>query len=212
MRFLVLVFALFPMVLSANTLRVIDGDTFVLDGQVIRVHGIDAPERGQRCRSGAGRWDCGAAATDYLLSLLSEHPVRCDALGEDGYDRKIARCYAGSIDVGGALVEQGLAWAFVRYSNDYVAAERRAAHRARGIWGAQNETPWDFRTRRWADAAQDAPDGCPIKGNISSNGNIYHAPWSRWYGRTRINLSKGERWFCNEAEAIAAGWRAPYVN
>jgi len=28
--------------------------------------------------------------------------------------------------------------------------------------------------------------------------------------RTRINKVKGERWFCTEAEALAAGWAAPF--
>jgi len=49
---------------------------------------------------------------------------------------------------------------------------------------------------------------CPIKGNISAKGEkIYHMPWSPAYAKTRINVSKGERWFCNEKEAVAAGWR-----
>jgi len=48
-------------------------------------------------------------------------------------------------------------------------------------------------------------------GNINSKGErIYHTPWgSRSYDRTEINSAKGERWFCDEAEAVAAGWRAP---
>ena len=50
--------------------------------------------------------------------------------------------------------------------------------------------------------------GCTIKGNISSKGErIYHLPGDQHYDRTKINLAKGERWFCSEAEAIAAGWR-----
>ncbi|MGE0284581.1 MAG: hypothetical protein AB7P20_28765 [Rhizobiaceae bacterium] len=36
------------------------------------------------------------------------------------------------------------------------------------------------------------------------------ANWSRHYAATRIDTSKGERWFCTEAEAKATGWRAPY--
>ena len=47
-----------------------------------------------------------------------------------------------------------------------------------------------------------------IKGNISGNGRIYHMPGQYDYARTRINTGKGERWFCSEAEARAAGWRA----
>jgi hypothetical protein len=51
--------------------------------------------------------------------------------------------------------------------------------------------------------------GCRIKGNISQNGRIYHVPGSSSYDQTQIDTSKGERWFCTEAEARAAGWRAP---
>ncbi len=51
--------------------------------------------------------------------------------------------------------------------------------------------------------------GCRVKGNISQNGKIYHLPGSPSYDQTKINESKGERWFCSEAEARAAGWRPP---
>jgi hypothetical protein len=57
-------------------------------------------------------------------------------------------------------------------------------------------------------AAPHSPD-CRIKGNISSSGRIYHVPGSRYYESTEIKESEGERWFCTEAEARAAGWRAP---
>lgn len=51
---------------------------------------------------------------------------------------------------------------------------------------------------------------CVIKGNINSDGEkIYHCPNDQWYSRTKINTSKGERWFCSEAEALTAGFRAP---
>lgn len=50
--------------------------------------------------------------------------------------------------------------------------------------------------------------GCDIKGNISLNGErIYHVPGQKYYGATRVRPQKGERWFCTEAEARAAGWR-----
>ena len=50
---------------------------------------------------------------------------------------------------------------------------------------------------------------CTIKGNISINtGNkIYHLPGMEDYESTVITLTKGERWFCTESEAIANGWR-----
>jgi hypothetical protein len=56
-----------------------------------------------------------------------------------------------------------------------------------------------------------APD-CLIKGNISSTGErIYHPPGCRFYAVTVIEPKRGERWFCSEAEAQAAGWRRTKV-
>lgn len=49
---------------------------------------------------------------------------------------------------------------------------------------------------------------CRIKGNISSSGEkIYHLPGCGSYDKTAIDESRGERWFCAEDEAVAAGWR-----
>ena len=51
--------------------------------------------------------------------------------------------------------------------------------------------------------------GCAIKGNVSKRGRIYHIPGSPQYEQTVVDESQGERWFCTEQEAQAAGWRAP---
>lgn len=49
---------------------------------------------------------------------------------------------------------------------------------------------------------------CNIKGNISSKKEkIYHVPGCASYKATVISLSEGERMFCTEKEAKAAGWR-----
>lgn len=53
---------------------------------------------------------------------------------------------------------------------------------------------------------------CVIKGNISqrTGEKIYHVPGGGYYDATRINPIAGERWFCSEAEARAAGWRRSF--
>jgi|LakMenEpi03Aug12_release.lakeMendotaPanAssembly.Ray.scaffolds.fasta_scaffold134658_4 hypothetical protein len=50
---------------------------------------------------------------------------------------------------------------------------------------------------------------CNIKGNISvsSGDRLYHVVGMEDYEGTIITPSKGEKWFCSESEAIAAGWR-----
>ena len=58
--------------------------------------------------------------------------------------------------------------------------------------------------------AEPAARSCSIKGNISRKGErVYHLPGSRDYDRTRIDVKTGERMFCTEDEAKAAGLRAP---
>lgn len=53
---------------------------------------------------------------------------------------------------------------------------------------------------------------CLIKGNVSSKGErIYHPPGCRHYKSTVIDAKRGERWFCSEQEAVAAGWRRTKV-
>lgn len=53
---------------------------------------------------------------------------------------------------------------------------------------------------------------CVIKGNVSTQGErIYHLPGQKYYDDTRISASHGERWFCSEEEARAAGWRRSRV-
>lgn len=53
---------------------------------------------------------------------------------------------------------------------------------------------------------------CVIKGNINGSGeHIYHMPGQAYYDKTVISSGKGERWFCSEADARAAGWRKAKV-
>ena len=200
--------------------RVLDGDTLEIGAQAIRVEGIDAPETGQDCTGpDGGAWDCGAAAEEALRTLVADG-VRCLGEGFDAYRRLIATCRSmgteddgaeAGRDVGAALVEAGLALAYVKYSERYVSEERRAREAGLGLWRGEFVPPWEWRRTRWREAGEAAPSpDCPIKGNVSSSGErIYHAPWSRSYGRTTVDESRGERWFCDEAEALAAGWRAP---
>ena len=206
-----------PAVASAEVVtgsaRLVDGDTLEVRGQIIRLHGIDAPETGQTCRDGSGRiYRCGEEAEAALRELTDGRPVTCTGDERDRYDRLIAICSAGDTELNSAMVRSGWAVAFRRFSDDYLEAELEAAKANRGIWRGGFTRPVEHRAYLWEEAASVRPDGCPIKGNISINSGerIYHAPWSRWYSRTRINEAKGERWFCTEAEAIAAGWRAPY--
>ncbi|EJZ17854.1 succinoglycan biosynthesis protein exoi (plasmid) [Rhizobium sp. Pop5] len=59
------------------------------------------------------------------------------------------------------------------------------------------------------NASGAAGQSCKIKGNISieTGERIFHVPGQRYYVQTKISPEYGERWFCSEFEAWAAGWR-----
>lgn len=53
---------------------------------------------------------------------------------------------------------------------------------------ATAQAPWEYRANRWQRAVAGAPDGCTLKGHISTKGErIYHAPWSSACGGTQID-------------------------
>lgn len=191
--------------------RVIDGDTLKIAGESIRLYGIDAPEMAQRCDGPKPLRKCGEFAADALIERLSGKTLTCVVEDVDKYKRLIATCNVEGADLSAWMVSEGYAMAYVKFSNRYVDEEAEARAKRKGLWQTTFEPPWKYRETRWEVAEQEAPNGCPIKGNISRSGErIYHTPWgSRHYKRTKISSSKGERWFCSEDEALEAGWRAP---
>ncbi|WP_233252458.1 thermonuclease family protein [Maritimibacter sp. 55A14] len=188
----------------------IDGDTIEIGATTIRLHGIDAPELAQTCTDAQGRaWSCGRWAKRQLAKRLRGAQVSCYGRERDRYGRLVAQCRAGEADLGRWLVLNGMATAYRKYSTAYVAQEAAAKRESRGLWAGQMVAPGAYRANRRQDRQADAAPqaDCRIKGNISGNGRLYHLPGSRWYGDTRIDTARGERWFCSEAEARAAGWR-----
>lgn len=124
------------------------------------------------------------AATDLMVELVDGKTISCEIRDVDHYGRLVSRCEVDGVDLGAEMVDQGLAWAVVRYSADYSENERAARAAQFGIWqdGADPTTPAAYRADHWNRAAAESPrEGCPIKGNIARDGEmIYHTPWSLW--------------------------------
>jgi endonuclease YncB( thermonuclease family) len=189
-------------------IRVVDGDTFEVGGIKVRLHAIDAPENDQICETRQGvDWACGGWITKVVTDRYSGVMARCEGVDTDRYGRTVARCTALGEDVGAWLVREGFAFAYVQYGTEYVQIERKAAAADRGLHAVRMQTPAEHRKAKRTQPVQTNGD-CNIKGNISAKGvRIYHIPGQEFYSRTRINEAKGERWFCSEAAARAAGWR-----
>ena len=129
--------------------RVVDGDTIVIAGIRIRLHGIDAPEQKQTCQKANGTpYRCGLMATFALAAIIENHWVTCKGEKLDRYDRRIATCYTGPHDVNAEMVDRGWALAYRRYSRVYVTNETSAKKKKRGLWQGMFVPPWEWRRRR----------------------------------------------------------------
>jgi endonuclease YncB( thermonuclease family) len=196
---------------------VTDGDSLQIGATRFRLFGVDAVEGRQSCTRASREWACGDEAARKLRSLIGGRSIACTQRDVDDYERIVAVCRAGNVDLGGEIVRAGFATAYRRYSNDYVDEESEARAARRGIWAGEFTQPEAYRVEqrsagRERDAAPQPPrrDGCLIKGNINGDGErIYHVPSSPSYDNTAIDASRGERWFCTETEARRQGWRAP---
>jgi endonuclease YncB( thermonuclease family) len=193
----------------------IDGDTIEIAGERVRSHGIDAPESDQRCTDATwATYRCGERATRALRALIDGQSVSCRQTDTDRYGRIVAVCHRGEVDLNAAMVRDGWAVAFVEYATDYIAEEAQAKRERRGIWGGKFVVPAAYRRSAREGENRTPPhpgvqaQDCAIKGNISKSGErVYHMPGGEFYDRTKINRGAGERWFCSEQEAQAAGWR-----
>ena len=199
--------------ISNAELRIIDADTIELHGKKIRFSGIDAPEINQLCRNAQNQeYKCGLTASRSLEDLIAQYSglqVTCSQSGKDFFDRVLAECFIGYININSWLVSNGWALAYRKYSPAYVGEEQSAQESSKGLWQGEFVKPWDWRRGiRLSSTEKTATQGCKIKGNISSSGEkIFHVIGASGYMKTKISPNKGERWFCSEEDAIRHGWR-----
>ena len=125
--------------------RAVDGDSLDLSGISVRLFGVDAPELAQSCERGGAPWACGKQAASKLAGLVAGTSVVCEQKDVDDYGRIVATCRAGSVDLGSAMVDAGLAVALPHFSDRYVAAEARARATGVGVWTGTFQMPADFR-------------------------------------------------------------------
>jgi len=127
----------------AGAVRVMDGDSLVVDGTEIRLYGIDAVELHQTCDRDGQVWNCGRAATQALRDATAGREVSCRPRERDRYGRTVAVCTAGGVDLGAAMVRGGYAIALGAYRAD----EREARDARRGIWASRFDRPSEWRAR-----------------------------------------------------------------
>lgn len=128
-----------------GAVRVVDGDTLNIGKARIRLYGIDAPERAQRCTKQGRSYLCGREATLALRRMVGNARPICTERDRDSYGRSVAICTVAGRDLGQAMVVAGWAVAYSRYARDYEGAEARARAARAGMWEGSFERPDRYR-------------------------------------------------------------------
>ena len=142
--------------ITGTVIGVTDGDTLTLDSDgrrvVIRLSGIDAPERGHPEGQPFGR-----KSGDGLRALALHQVATVETHKQDRYGREVGIVEVEGKDLGLEQVRSGMAWVFRRYLKEleparraaYVAAEDEARAHRRGLWAeADPLPPWEWRATK----------------------------------------------------------------
>jgi len=126
---------------------VVDGDTLEIQGQRVRLWGVDAVESSQTCLDAQGRpWPCGRRAAFALSDFIGQSPVSCAPKDRDRYGRVVAVCTVRGVELNRWLVQEGWALAYVQYGGAvYLEAQRQAQRAKKGIWQGSFQEPWKYR-------------------------------------------------------------------
>ena len=129
----------------ADNLKVIDGDTIVLNGEKIRFSGIDTPELKQTCIQDDQELDCGMIAKMLLVKKIGNNTPECISEGTDVYKRTLAECFINGESLSSFLVRSGYAFAYRKYSKKFIKDEDFDEANKLGMWAMTFQYPWDFR-------------------------------------------------------------------
>ena len=73
----------------ADNLKIIDGDTIILNGEKIRFSSIDTPELKQTCIKDDQEVGCGMTAKKLLAKKIGNATIECISEGKDTYKRTL---------------------------------------------------------------------------------------------------------------------------
>ena len=137
--------------------KVVDGDTIKINSKKIRLYGIDAPEKKQKCKktyltisfmSFTKDYMCGEVSMQKLIKKINKQKLNCNILDVDRYKRLIGECFKRNINLNSWMVSNGYAVAYRKYSKKYVTDEINAKNNKLGIWQGKFEMPWDYRRKK----------------------------------------------------------------
>jgi len=197
---------------SGMVISVIDGDTIdVLHNKQperIRLHGIDAPEKGMAF---------GQAAKEYVLDMAALKVVTVEVKDIDKYGRTVGVVILpDGRNLNRDIVKAGYAWWYRKYSSDASLGELEEGARIarKGLWrDPRPKPPWEWRAETKSGGAntsvaatQPATTFTPTTAAILFHGNtrssVFHQSACKDYNCKNCTIGLSSR-----EEAINLGYR-----
>ena len=148
MRALFILFLFLPNHSFAQSVKIVDGDTIHINQIKYRFHGIDAPEMKQICIDENNKnIKCGVLSKQKLVEKINDQKVNCKHITVDRYKRVVAECFVNNESLSSYLVKNGYAFAYRRYSDQFIQDEEYAKLNQLGLWKMKFDFPWDYRKK-----------------------------------------------------------------
>ncbi len=130
---------------QADNIKIIDGDTIIINKEKIRFSGIDTPELKQTCQKNNKIYYCGIKAKRILIRKIGKNVPKCIKEGKDIYKRTLAECFINGESLSAFLVRSGYAFAYRKYSKKFISDEEFAKANKLGMWSMKFQYPWEYR-------------------------------------------------------------------
>lgn len=138
-----------PMPTTIGSGTAVEGDTLSVNGGVVKLWGIDAPDMGQKCaRAGGQEYDCYTASRDALTKLISGKQIECHIRSKDSNGQQVGTCGVGGYDLAALMIKGGWAMAYHSLNLQYDQLEGVAQARRVGLWAGEVDAPWDWRAKQ----------------------------------------------------------------
>ena len=83
-----------------------------------------------------------------LVEKINNQKVNCKKITTDRYKRTVAECFVNNESLSSFLVKNGYAFAYRRYSKQFVEDENFAKKNKLGLWAMEFQYPWDYRRKK----------------------------------------------------------------
>lgn len=186
--------------------KIIDGDTVIIEGESVRLLGIDSDERGYPCYNKAKK-----RIEDLVLN--KEVKLEEDGENKDQYQRYLRYIFLDGKNINLQLVKEGLAVSRfspqnIKYKQEILAAEKYARENRMGCkWGEQESEPVSE-----PDTEAETEESITKSTPESSSGIIYACNAGNYINQEKTVEGKIVDTYKYRATSIFLNFEKPYPN